>query len=301
MFVLIQSSSSVQGCTTARTATVFLLTNCVMDILTVPMVTMNPTAMTISVRVKLFPLTNLIIKLQSFFLFDCHLILLAFNISGFFHCRGSDKCVSQTEFCDGRVQCPHFADDEKHCQEPGSIMCDVIKYCDVRMIIINDSISMYLIFKDILCSSCKCHGNLALCASKNIISLPEVTNDDIRLLHGLFLHGNNLTEVSRDAFRGLHWLARLDLSHNAIERVDARAFRPLRNLLHLDLSFNRLTSLASETFKGLTNLRELSLRGNRLTVIRREHVSMLMSLVALHINDNDVKSAPFGTFDDVRL
>ena len=107
-----QSTSSVRECTTVSTVTASLRTNFVTAMLTVRKRTMNRTASNTSAPVSskfdVMKLNQLIISGDFCGVF-----------SGFFHCRGSDVCISHDLVCDGVAQCSEYRDDERHCDEPG--------------------------------------------------------------------------------------------------------------------------------------------------------------------------------------
>ncbi|CAH1406344.1 unnamed protein product [Nezara viridula] len=76
---------------------------------------------------------------------------------------------------------------------------------------------------------------------------------------------NNITTLSKDAFKGLKLLRNLDLSHNNIMNVEPGSFHDTANLQTINLSYNRITSFLDPTvFKPISSLRVLNLHNNEI-------------------------------------
>lgn len=65
----------------------------------------------------------------------------------------------------------------------------------------------------------------------------------LRKLKTLDLHGNQITDLKRNQFKGLRDVEILDLSHNGIRKVDASHLSDLTKLSFLNVSHNNITEL----------------------------------------------------------
>ncbi|XP_071389207.1 leucine-rich repeat-containing protein 3-like [Centroberyx affinis] len=113
-------------------------------------------------------------------------------------------------------------------------------------------LSMMMIAASACPKSCHCtdrNGMVVQCTSRNLENVPpNLPKDTVILL----LSSNRIRHIPKQAFKGLHRLRELDLSHNSIESVDADAFEGmLEGLRTLDLSNNHLSSLPKDTFAKL--------------------------------------------------
>ncbi|XP_043910973.1 leucine-rich repeat-containing protein 3C [Protopterus annectens] len=82
--------------------------------------------------------------------------------------------------------------------------------------------------------------------------LGEIPKDIPNNTNKLYLDSNQITVIHNDAFRDLHFLSELDLSHNSIGSVEIGAFHGAMESLHsLDLSSNQLHSVNKDTFSTL--------------------------------------------------
>ena len=84
-------------------------------------------------------------------------------------------------------------------------------------------------------------------------------------LKSLTFANNQLTELSKEVFRGLSNLETLDLHDNRLTKLPKEVFSGLSNLTRLYLYRNQLTELPKEVFSGLSNLKTLVLAANQLT------------------------------------
>lgn len=86
-------------------------------------------------------------------------------------------------------------------------------------------------------------------------------------LKSLYLHGNNIEEIPKDAFQGLKKLHTLHLWSNNINSLENGVFDDLKALRSLELSKNNLTNISEELFSKLIKLEWLNLSGNNITQI----------------------------------
>lgn len=103
----------------------------------------------------------------------------------------------------------------------------------------------------------------ASCRDGPFTGLPDTFDGDMQVLD---LAGNSIHKLGKDAFQraGLLNLQRIFLKGNTLREVHRDAFRELIILVEVDLSNNEITSLDPETFSGNERLRVLYLSGNPL-------------------------------------
>lgn len=62
-------------------------------------------------------------------------------------------------------------------------------------------------------------------------------------LKRLDLHGNNITELRKNQFKGLRDLELLDISFNSIKKIDASHLSDLKKLIWLNASHNEISEI----------------------------------------------------------
>lgn len=98
--------------------------------------------------------------------------------------------------------------------------------------------------KDILSDSGMTGTLLRLHLSNGLLVTPPVEAlQPLRKLKTLDLHGNSMTVLQRNQFRGLRDVESLDLSYNKIKKVDASHMADLTKLGWLNVSHNALTEI----------------------------------------------------------
>ena len=100
-------------------------------------------------------------------------------------------------------------------------------------------------------------------------------------------------------FIRLHWLGRLNISHNMIKDIPDGSFVDLSNLYELDLSFNLISSLRRNSFKGLKSLIKLDISNNLLTTVSKEQLVHLSNLKHLIILNNIIGEVELDAFDSI--
>lgn len=89
---------------------------------------------------------------------------------------------------------------------------------------------------------------------------------------------NNVTEIQKLAFKDIY-LARINLSRNAISKIENGAFENCANITVLDLSFNNITRIPTKAFDETTYATEIHLSYNGLTdmsqVSTKQEINML--------------------------
>ena len=101
-------------------------------------------------------------------------------------------------------------------------------------------------------------------------------------LEFISLKFNKISFIDDDAFYGLEYLYKLDLSSNRLKNI-GRIFKNLYSLVDLDLSSNSIEYLNDETFKHQSNLYALSLANNNLKFLNPKAFDPLVGLEYLNL------------------
>ncbi|XP_002127580.4 uncharacterized protein LOC100183114 [Ciona intestinalis] len=111
----------------------------------------------------------------------------------------------------------------------------------------------------------------------------------------LWLDGNRIERISKEAFSRTKQLNILHLAHNGLHEIEQMAFRDLNKLSIFDLSNNRLANLSSDVFYGLGMLVRLRLHKNRqLTELPEKVFRDSPHLQILNLHDCALRSLPNG-------
>lgn len=119
-------------------------------------------------------------------------------------------------------------------------------------------------------------------------------------LESLWLQGNRLSALPRDAFQGLGNLRVLLLEGNSLIEVPEGVFHGLSRLQVLRLSDNSIASLPVGVFQGLDNLDRLALDRNRLATLPEAVFNGLSHLARLNLSLNSLAALPPGIFRGLR-
>ncbi|XP_067009216.2 chondroadherin-like [Anabrus simplex] len=127
--------------------------------------------------------------------------------------------------------------------------------------------------------------------SRNRISTLGVRNFEYqqKLVH-LNVSLNEITNLSKDTFRGLKNLRVLDISQNMLENIEGVALSDLPDLAELYMSGNKIISIGDRVFDHLSNLRVLKLEDNQLLDIPTPALRRLPSLKILGLSGNLIES-----------
>ena len=148
-----------------------------------------------------------------------------------------------------------------------------------------------------------------------IQTIRSITFNKFSNLETLNLTDNGIRVIEKDAFLGLNYLQRLDLSNNEIQNL-AEIFLPLRNLRQLYLAANRIVTIAGgsfssqniltslsldrneiqsftgSSFQGLNNLQYLSMRKCELSTISNELLGAFKKVTTLDLGENSIYNLP---------
>jgi Leucine-rich repeat (LRR) protein len=111
---------------------------------------------------------------------------------------------------------------------------------------------------------------------------------DLNNLQYLYLHNNQLTELSATLFNGLNNLQVLWLYNNQLTQLPATLFKGLNNLREIYLYDNQLTQLPATLFNGLNNLQVLWLYSNQLTQLPATLFNGLNNLQEVLLSNNQL-------------
>ena len=151
---------------------------------------------------------------------------------------------------------------------------------------------------------CICSGLNLNCTAANLTSAwieiqsSNQTGLQTRQLRSIIMPHNKVSLIF-GLFSKLHWLGRLNISHNLIEEIPDGSFTDLSNLYELDLSFNFISSLRRYSFKGLKSLVKLDISSNLLKTMSKEQLAYLTSIKLLIISSNIIGKVELDAFDSI--
>ncbi|XP_041045717.1 leucine-rich repeat-containing G-protein coupled receptor 6-like isoform X1 [Carcharodon carcharias] len=165
---------------------------------------------------------------------------------------------------------------------------------------------------------CFCYSTLVDCRH---IALQNIPPDVSPGTETLFLDGNSLVRIPRNAFGNLGNMSYLGLSSNRL-LLRNYTFEPLLKLQALDLSANHLLQLQETLLENLSNLTWLNLASNNLQrfppmmslakltyldlsnnelIVFQETFKHLPQLDTVFLNNNQLKALPATGFDQLFL
>ncbi|KAJ8958595.1 hypothetical protein NQ318_016316 [Aromia moschata] len=118
-------------------------------------------------------------------------------------------------------------------------------------------------------------------------------------LQYVYMEGNNLTKLSRNAFGKLPVVFELNLANNNLNNISTRAFEGLLQVLVLNLTNNNLTYIPNGAFQGLVALKTLDLSHNRIAKLDNKTNGLLddcLSLENLNLSHNKISFLTRKTF-----
>ncbi|CAM5131699.1 unnamed protein product [Natator depressus] len=145
---------------------------------------------------------------------------------------------------------------------------------------------------------CRCHLRVVQCSDLGLRSVPKEIAPDTKLLD---LQNNQLTELRRDDFKGLHHLyVRLVLVNNKISRVHEKAFSPLHRLQKLYISKNQLAEIPPNLPPSLVELR---IHDNKIRKVPKDVFKGLNNMNCIEMGGNPLENSGFepGAFDGLKL
>lgn len=107
-------------------------------------------------------------------------------------------------------------------------------------------------------------------------------------LQSLDLSSCGIKSISGDLFTGLGQIRELYLHHNNLLELTENTFQDLFNITFIDLSYNHLTSIRPQTFVNVMTLKKLNLKGNQLSAFKGEFFNTGTGLEYLDISNNQL-------------
>ena len=127
--------------------------------------------------------------------------------------------------------------------------------------------------------------NIARDAFKGLVDVTEI-----------YLGHNRIVEIHPGTFDGLINLWFIDLVHNRIVEIHPGAFDGLDTLTDLDLGYNRIVDIQSGTFDGLAHLESLALDHNNLISLSLPLKVNFSRLSYLSLSYNKLSVIQYGAF-----
>lgn len=129
------------------------------------------------------------------------------------------------------------------------------------------------------------------------------TTSDLRALHTLNMHTNNITKLAQGVFDNLTGLKVLNLSSNHLETLSSGLFSKMVGLQELYLQQNKLYLLPIDLFAALTELLILDLSGNQLSshYIDATIFAQMKRLVVLNLANNALTRIDAHTFSQLNF
>ncbi|XP_065179436.1 uncharacterized protein LOC135809906 isoform X2 [Sycon ciliatum] len=115
------------------------------------------------------------------------------------------------------------------------------------------------------------------------------------------LNQNQLTQLHRNTFSGLHNVTVLILNRNKLRYLGKDVFHKLRSLKRLFLHGNRIWKITKRAFSGLSNMEQLDLSNNKIRELPKDVFHNMKGLRSLDLSNNQLKSFPVGTFGNANL
>ena len=105
-------------------------------------------------------------------------------------------------------------------------------------------------------------------------------------LEYIYIHNNDLGELTDNIFSGASKLVRLEMKSNSIISLSNETFAGLTSLEFLNLDHNQLKSLPMGIFDDLINLKQISLEGNILENVNGDLFKYNLKLTQLSLSNN---------------
>ncbi|KAL8164441.1 UNVERIFIED_CONTAM: hypothetical protein K2H54_051347 [Gekko kuhli] len=144
---------------------------------------------------------------------------------------------------------------------------------------------------------CHCQLRVVQCSDLGLKEVPKEISADTSLLD---LQNNQITELRKDDFKGLHQLYALVLVNNKISKIHPKAFSPLHKLQKLYISKNNLVEIPPNLPSSLVELR---IHDNRIKKVSKDVFNGLKSMNCIEMGGNPLENSGFepGAFDGLKL
>ncbi|XP_048345778.1 biglycan [Sphaerodactylus townsendi] len=144
---------------------------------------------------------------------------------------------------------------------------------------------------------CHCQLRVVQCSDLGLKEVPKEISSDTSLLD---LQNNQITELRKDDFKGLHQLYALVLVNNKISKIHPKAFSPLHKLQKLYISKNNLVEIPPNLPNSLVELR---IHENRIKKVSKDVFNGLNNMNCIEMGGNPLENSGFepGAFDGLKL
>ncbi|CAH2988165.1 unnamed protein product [Chilo suppressalis] len=132
-----------------------------------------------------------------------------------------------------------------------------------------------------------------------ITDIPVESFQHLKKLKTLDLHGNKLSTLKRNQFKGLRDTEVLDLSHNMITKLDGSHIGDLTKLGWCNASHNQIGEIARGMFARNTVIKVVHLDHNKIKKLDTNSFRGMRFLRRLFLNDNQISDVGRGTFTAV--
>ncbi|CAG9794150.1 unnamed protein product [Diatraea saccharalis] len=132
-----------------------------------------------------------------------------------------------------------------------------------------------------------------------ISDIPIESFQHLKKLKTLDLHGNKLSTLKRNQFKGLRDTEVLDLSFNMITKLDGSHIGDLTKLGWCNASHNQIGEIARGMFARNTVIKVVHLDNNRIKKLDTNSFRGMRFLRRLFLNDNQISDVGRGTFTSV--
>lgn len=129
-----------------------------------------------------------------------------------------------------------------------------------------------------------------------LADIPIEAFQPLRKLKTLDLHGNKLSTLKRNQFKGLRDTEGLDLSYNSITKLDGSHIGDLTKLVWCNASHNLIGDIPRGMFARNTLLKLLDLGYNKIKKLDTNSFRGMRLLRRLYLQDNEIFDVGRGTF-----
>lgn len=114
----------------------------------------------------------------------------------------------------------------------------------------------------------------------------------------LYLQGNDVFNISEDAFNGLHLVYELHLEKNKLKTLNPGFLRDLE-AVSVTMNENLIEELKADVFEGVLNVLILDLSWNHINLLHVKSFHHLDGLESLVLNNNKICHLPLGVFGNL--
>lgn len=132
-------------------------------------------------------------------------------------------------------------------------------------------------------TQCICSNDRVDCGNSNIETIPSEFPPGTKQI---YLHGNGITVLHRDSFKGLKDLVSLNLFNNNISYIESETFSFMPALEDIVLNENKIKELLPQTFLDLESLYQIYLENNQISVIHPRAFEKLPKLERIYLSGN---------------